>query len=64
MRALDPAWPNGGMSERFPPPPRRRANPWRVVAIVLAVVLAVGGLALVGMFLLFVSAMNSYGSNK
>jgi hypothetical protein len=65
------------MSERFPrlpysprpsqppaDPPRRRVNPWTVVAIVLAVALAVAGLAVLGVFVFLFMAMGSYGSNK
>lgn len=37
---------------------------WRTVGIVLAVLTAVAGLAVVGFVILFVVAMNSLGSNK
>ena len=37
---------------------------WKIFGTVIAVVLAVGGLAAVAVIVLFVLAMNSWGSNK
>ena len=37
---------------------------WKIFGTVLAVVLAVGGLAAIALVVLFVLAMNSWGSNK
>ncbi len=57
-------WRTRGMS-MYPNQPR---DPWRTalttVGIVLAVVVAVGGLAIVGAAVFFIVAMNNYGSNK
>ena len=49
--------------------PRARARAgagrgWRIFGTVFAVVLAVGGLAAIALVVLFVLAMNSWGSNK
>ncbi len=56
------------MTDRQQPPPPRHTGAgnsvWRTVGIVLAVLVALGGLAVVGFIVLFVVAMNSYGSNK
>jgi hypothetical protein len=47
--------------------PRREPgtrNWWRILAWTAAVVLAVGGLAVLALVVTLVSAANSYGSNK
>lgn len=47
-----------------PDAPPRTTDGWRIFGIVLAVVVAIVGLAFVAAAVLFVVAMNSYGSNK
>lgn len=47
-----------------PPPGRPRRSPWAAVGVVLAVVLAVAGLAVVGLFVLVYAAISTWGSNK
>lgn len=47
-----------------PAAPPRQTDWWRVFGIVLVVVIGIAGLAVVAAGLLFVVAMNSYGSNK
>ena len=42
----------------------RRQRFWRAVGITLAVILTIAGLALVALAVLFVVAINSWGSNK
>ena len=42
----------------------RRHRIWRIVGITLAVVVTLAGLAIVAAFILFVIAINSWGSNK
>jgi hypothetical protein len=42
----------------------RRNRFWRTVGIALTVVLAIAGLAVVAAIVLFVVAINSWGSNK
>ena len=42
----------------------RRDRIWRIVGITFAVVLTVAGLAVVAAIVLFVIAINSWGSNK
>ena len=42
----------------------RRDRIWRTVGIVLAVVMTIAGLAVVGVVIFFVIAINSWGSNK
>jgi hypothetical protein len=44
--------------------PVRRRSWWQVAGVVLAVVLAIAGLAAIGLLVLFVVAMNNMGSNK
>ncbi len=51
----------------LPPEPTRqprRHSWWRVVAWSAAVVLVIGGLAVIAVGVLVVSAANSYGNNK
>jgi hypothetical protein len=47
---------------------RRAARPqrpvWAIIGIILAVVLAIGGLAIVGLMVVVVVGMSHYGSNK
>jgi len=43
---------------------RRPRNWWRTLAWTAAIVLAVGGLAVIAVVVTLVSAANSYGSNK
>lgn len=42
----------------------RRDRIWRIVGITFAVVLTIAGLAVVAAVVLFVVAINSWGSNK
>ena len=42
----------------------RRNRMWRIVGITLAVVMTIAGLAVVAAVILFVVAINSWGSNK
>ena len=42
----------------------RRHRIWRIVGITIAVVVTLAGLAMVAAFILFVIAINSWGSNK
>ena len=42
----------------------RRNRFWRIVGITLAVVLTIAGLAVVATVVLFIVAINSWGSNK
>lgn len=42
----------------------RRNRIWRIVGITLAVVVTLAGLAMVAAVILFVIAINSWGSNK
>ena len=51
-------------SPATPPPSSGGGGVWRTVGVILAVLMAVGGLAAVGVVILFVIAFNSYGSNK
>jgi hypothetical protein len=44
--------------------PYRGRSVWTVIGITLAVLLAIGGLAVVGTMVLFVVGMSHYGSNK
>jgi hypothetical protein len=44
--------------------PRPQRSVWSVLGIALAVVLALGGLAVVGGMVLFAVGMSHYGSNK
>jgi hypothetical protein len=43
---------------------RRQRSAWGVAGVVLAVVLVIGGLALVGAIVVFAVGMSHYGSNK
>ena len=56
------------MSSHLPSPEPVRAprkHPWwRILAWSAAIVLAIGGLAVLAVFVFAVSAANSYGSNK
>lgn len=52
------------MSARDLTPAERRDRFWRIFAITLAVVMTLAGLAMVAALILFVVAMNSWGSNK
>jgi len=56
------------MNSRQPSPEPARAprtHPWwRIVAWSAAIVLVIGGLAILAVFVFAVSAVNSYGSNK
>ncbi|HEY2509136.1 MAG TPA: hypothetical protein VGI58_21675 [Streptosporangiaceae bacterium] len=45
-------------------PPRPAHSAWHIVGIVIAVILAIGGLALIGVIIVFVLMLNSFGSNK
>ena len=47
-----------------PAAPPRPTDWWRVFGIVLIVIIAIAGLAFVAAAVLFVVAVNSYGSNK
>ena len=51
------------LREWVPVPPSRR-SPWRTAGMVLAVVVAIGGLAMVAFTIWFVVALGSWGSNK
>lgn len=42
----------------------RRDRIWRIVGITLAVVMTIAGLVVVAAVILFVVAINSWGSNK
>ena len=42
----------------------RRNRIWRIVGITLAVIMTIAGLAVVAAIVLFVIAINSWGSNK
>ena len=42
----------------------RRDRMWRIFGITFAVVMAIAGLAVVGVVIFFVIAINSWGSNK
>jgi hypothetical protein len=55
-----------GMKYRTPDGrgPYRESRVWAVIGITLAVLLAIGGLAMVGAMVLFYVAMSHYGSNK
>lgn len=44
--------------------PNSAGRGWKIFGTVVAVVLAVGGLAAIAVVVLFVLAMNSWGSNK
>jgi hypothetical protein len=44
--------------------PYRERSIWTVIGITLAVLLTIGGLAVVGTMVLFVAGMSHYGSNK
>ena len=46
------------------PPAERAHSAWRVAGVVLAVVLGVGGLALIAFVVFMAVAMNQWGSNK
>lgn len=58
------------MTKSPPPYPRQRETPvrarsaWSIFGLVVAIVVAIAGLALVGAFIIFVIAMSNYGSNK
>ena len=43
---------------------RRQRSAWGVAGVVLAVVLVIGGLALVGAIVVLAVGMSHYGSNK
>jgi hypothetical protein len=43
---------------------RPRRSPWAVLGIALAVVLAIGGLVIVGMVVILFVGLSQYGSNK
>ena len=43
---------------------RAKRSGWAVFGFVLALILAVAGLAFVGLIILFVIGMGNYGSNK
>lgn len=45
-------------------PAERRDRFWRIFGITIAVVMTLAGLAMVAALILFVVAMNSWGSNK
>ena len=44
--------------------PYRERSIWTVIGITLAVLMTIGGLAVVGTMVLFVVGMSHYGSNK
>jgi hypothetical protein len=46
------------------PPPGWRRDGWALVGKAIAIVLVVAGLTVIGILVLFVSALNSWGSNK
>ena len=58
------------MTNSPPPYPRQSATPvrarslWSIFGLVLAIVFAIAGLALVGAFVFFMIAMSKFGSNK
>ncbi len=58
------------MTNSPPPYPRQSATPvrarslWSIFGLVLAIVFAIAGLALVGAFVFFMIAMSNFGSNK
>jgi hypothetical protein len=43
---------------------RRSRSGWRTFGLVLAVIVAIAGLALLAVILFFYAAFNDYGSNK
>lgn len=47
-----------------PPKPVKKRSTLQIVGIVIATILAVGGLVFVGFIILFMIALSSYGSNK
>lgn len=72
---MDPSPPGGDlMPSQAPLPPRRRhpaprrATRWRsfwwIAGTVLAAALAITGLVVVGMFVLLIVGLNSWGGNK
>ena len=44
--------------------PRRKRNPWVVAGIAVAAILALSGLLVLAALTVFVTSLNSWGSNK
>lgn len=55
---------NKGVSHLPPPRPIRERSIWTIIGIALAVVLVIGGLAVVGFATLIFVGLSHYGSNK
>ncbi|MFZ0324074.1 MAG: hypothetical protein WAN48_08090 [Actinomycetes bacterium] len=60
---MDASRPPSTNENPFAAPPGHSTN-WRNVGIVVALILLVMGLAIVGLAVLFVVSVNSWGSNK
>jgi hypothetical protein len=61
------SWPHPDPAHSFPKPTPYAPTPrsaWQVVGIVLLVIAAIAGVALVMAFILVAVALNSYGNNK
>jgi hypothetical protein len=56
--------PHGPVSHLAPQKPARGRSVWAVIGIIVAVVLVIGGLALVGAMVLLFVGLSHYGSNK
>jgi hypothetical protein len=54
----------GVPDDEAPEHAERGRSGWEILGIVLACVLVIGGLAMVALFILFLVAFSSYGSNK
>jgi hypothetical protein len=56
--------PYGSANHCTPLKPARGRSVWAIIGIVLAVVLVIGGLAVVGVMVLLFIGLSHYGSNK
>jgi hypothetical protein len=56
--------PHSSFTHLPPLEPARGRSVWAIIGIILAVVLVIGGLALVGVMVLFFVGLSHYGSNK
>lgn len=61
------SWVMDRNSRQWPPPPgpeRPRRNWWKIVGVTLAVLFGVAGLVIVGLFVAFAVAVDSWAANK
>lgn len=56
--------PHSSVSHLAPLGPARGRSVWAIIGIILAVVLGIGGLAVVGVMVLLFVGLSHYGSNK